>query len=70
MGEILLSLDAGIPLPGPGVEYSKDRHSNKPNGTQQHVKRSNLWGHNNVSNKLAPLLSFFSSIGLYCSILY
>ncbi|CAL5084472.1 unnamed protein product [Urochloa decumbens] len=48
MGEILLSLDAGIPLPGPGSEYSKDRHSNKPNGTQQHVKRSNLWGRNNA----------------------
>ncbi|RCV14343.1 hypothetical protein SEVIR_2G430200v4 [Setaria viridis] len=48
MGEILLSLDAGIPLPGPGAEYSKDRHSNKPNGTQQHVKRSNLWGRNNA----------------------
>ncbi|KAF8670413.1 hypothetical protein HU200_050719 [Digitaria exilis] len=48
MGEILLSLDAGIPLPSPGTEYSKDRHSNKPNGTQQHVKRSNLWGRNNA----------------------
>ncbi|CAL5085206.1 unnamed protein product [Urochloa decumbens] len=48
MGEILLSLDAGIPLPGPGSEYSKDRHSSKPNGTQQHVKRSNLWGRNNA----------------------
>ncbi|CAL5061235.1 unnamed protein product [Urochloa decumbens] len=48
MGEILLSLDAGIPVPGPGSEYSKDRHSNKPNGTQQHVKRSNLWGRNNA----------------------
>ncbi|CAN6226402.1 unnamed protein product [Urochloa humidicola] len=48
MGEILLSLDAGIPLPAPGSEYSKDRHSNKLNGTQQHVKRSNLWGRNNA----------------------
>ncbi|XP_039833908.1 rho GTPase-activating protein 7-like isoform X8 [Panicum virgatum] len=48
MGEILLSLDAGIQLPGPGAEYPKDRHSNKPNGTQQHVKRSNLWGRNNA----------------------
>ncbi|PUZ73288.1 hypothetical protein GQ55_2G462200 [Panicum hallii var. hallii] len=48
MGEILLSLDAGIPLPSPGAEYPKDRHSNKPNGTQQHVKRSNLWGRNNA----------------------
>ncbi|CAN6200116.1 unnamed protein product [Urochloa humidicola] len=48
MGEILLSLDAGIPLPAPGSEYSKDRHSNKLNGSQQHVKRSNLWGRNNA----------------------
>ncbi|CAN6206345.1 unnamed protein product [Urochloa humidicola] len=48
MGEILLSLDAGIPLSGPGSEYSKDRHSNKPNGTEQHVKRSSLWGRNNA----------------------
>ena len=51
MGEILLSLDAGIPLAGPGAEYPKDRLSNKPNGNQQHVKRSNLWGRNNVRNK-------------------
>jgi hypothetical protein len=62
MGEILLSLDSGIPSPGPGVEYSKDRHSNKSNGTQQHVKRSNLWGRNNVSNKLACML-FLSLCG-------
>jgi len=48
MGEILLSLDAGIPLAGPGAEYPKDRLSNKPNGNQQHVKRSNLWGRNNA----------------------
>ncbi|WVZ66929.1 hypothetical protein U9M48_016082 [Paspalum notatum var. saurae] len=47
MGEILLSLDAGIPLPGPGAEYSKDKPSSKPNGTQQHAKRTNLWGRNN-----------------------
>ena len=58
MGEILLSLDAGIQLPGPGVEYPKDRHSNKPNGTQQHVKHSNSWGHNNVRNKSDLLLLF------------
>jgi hypothetical protein len=60
VGEILLSLDAGVPLPGRAAEYSKDRHSSKPNGIQQHVKRTNLWGRSNVSNKSAFLL-FFSS---------
>ena len=64
MGEILLSLDAGIQLPGPGAEYPKDRHSNKPNGTQQHVKHSNSWGHNNVRNK-SDLLLLFPCIGSY-----
>ncbi|TVU37430.1 hypothetical protein EJB05_10744 [Eragrostis curvula] len=39
MGDILSSLDAGI---------SVDRHSNKPNGTQQHIKRSNFWGRNSA----------------------
>ncbi|KAG8079458.1 hypothetical protein GUJ93_ZPchr0007g6429 [Zizania palustris] len=48
MGEILSSLDAGIPTPGLGAEYSVDRHSVKSNGTQQHVKRSNYWGRNNA----------------------
>ncbi|KAL5659588.1 hypothetical protein ACJX0J_032751, partial [Zea mays] len=43
VGEILLSLDAGIPLPCRAAEYSS-----KPNGTQQHVKRTNLWGWSNV----------------------
>uniref|UniRef100_A0A0E0LPA5 Rho-GAP domain-containing protein n=1 Tax=Oryza punctata TaxID=4537 RepID=A0A0E0LPA5_ORYPU len=47
MGEILSSLDAGISLPGPGAEYSVDRHSIKSNGTHMHVKRSNFWGRNN-----------------------
>jgi len=64
MGEILLSLDAGIPLAGPGAEYPKDRLSNKPNGNQQHVKRSNLWGRNNVRNK-SDLLLLFPCIGSY-----
>ncbi|GJN10802.1 hypothetical protein PR202_ga28928 [Eleusine coracana subsp. coracana] len=39
MGDILSSLDAGI---------SVDKHSSKPNGTQQHVKRSNIWGRNSA----------------------
>jgi len=62
VGEILLSLDAGIPLPGRAAEYSNDRHSSKPNGTQQHVKRTNLWGRSNVSNKSALLLLFPSYV--------
>ncbi|CAM0907167.1 unnamed protein product [Alopecurus aequalis] len=48
MGEILSSLDAGVPLPGPGAELSVDRHSIKSNETQPHVKRSNIWGRNNA----------------------
>jgi hypothetical protein len=51
MGEILSSLDPGISLPSHGSEYSADRHSNKTNGSHPHVKRSNFWGRNNVSNK-------------------
>ena len=56
MGDILSSLDAGISLPGPGPEYSVDRQSIKSNGTQMHVKRSNFWGRNNVSENFCPLL--------------
>lgn len=67
MGEILLSLDAGIPLPGPGAEYSKDRHSNKPNGTQQHGKRSNLWGRSNVSYPPPPPWYRFILLECYIS---
>ncbi|ONM25822.1 Rho GTPase-activating protein 7 [Zea mays] len=48
VGEILSSLDAGVPLPGRAAEYSKDRLSSKPNGIQQHVKRTNLWGRSNA----------------------
>ncbi|KAK1678248.1 hypothetical protein QYE76_039096 [Lolium multiflorum] len=48
MGEILSSLDAGVPLPGSGPEYSVDRHSIKSNETQPHVKRSNIWGRTNA----------------------
>ncbi|VAH27087.1 unnamed protein product [Triticum turgidum subsp. durum] len=47
MGEILSSLDAGVPLPGPGAEHSADRQS-KSNETQLHVKRSNIWGRSNA----------------------
>ncbi|KAM3383660.1 hypothetical protein ACQJBY_008377 [Aegilops geniculata] len=48
MGEILSSLDAGVPLPGPGAERSADRQSIKSNETQLHVKRSNIWGRSNA----------------------
>lgn len=48
MGEILSSLDAGVPLPGTGAEHSVDRQSIKSNETQLHVKRSNIWGRNNA----------------------
>ncbi|KAM0836073.1 hypothetical protein ACQ4PT_062538 [Festuca glaucescens] len=48
MGEILSSLDAGVPLPGSGPEYSVDRHSIKSNETQPHVKCSNIWGRTNA----------------------
>lgn len=48
MGEILSSLDAGVPLPSPGAEYSVDRDSIKSSETQPHVKRSNIWGRNNA----------------------
>lgn len=65
VGEILLSLDAGIPLPGCAAEYSNDRRSSKSNGTQQHVKRTNLWGRSNVSNKCALLLLFPSYVHIF-----
>ncbi|KAL6841814.1 hypothetical protein ACP4OV_028326 [Aristida adscensionis] len=48
MGEILSSLDGGVSLPGPGAEYSMNRSSSKPNGSQQNVKRSTFWGRNNA----------------------
>jgi hypothetical protein len=57
MGEIISSLDAGVPLPGSGSEYSVDRHSTKSNETQPHVKRSNIWGRSNVSEEL-PFVVF------------
>ena len=65
VGEILLSLDARIPLPGRAAEYSNDRHSSKLNGTQQHVKLTNLWGRSNVSNKSALLLLFPSYVHFF-----
>ncbi|GJN33316.1 hypothetical protein PR202_gb21902 [Eleusine coracana subsp. coracana] len=46
MGDILSSLDAGI---------SVDKRSSKPNGTLQHVKRSNIWGRNSVTSWLTDL---------------
>ncbi|KAM0863801.1 hypothetical protein ACQ4PT_044343 [Festuca glaucescens] len=48
MVEILSSLDAGVPLPGSGPEYSVARDSIKSNETQPHVKRSNIWGRTNA----------------------
>ena len=57
MGDILSSLDAGVPLPGHGAEYSVGRQSIKSNETQPHVKRSNIWGRNNVSEEL-PFVVF------------
>jgi hypothetical protein len=66
MGEILSSLDPGISLPSHGSEYSADRHSNKTNGSHSHVKRSNFWGRNNVSNKYCYIhfLQWSGSVGL------
>jgi hypothetical protein len=49
MGEILSSFDPGISVPSQSSEYSVERESNKINGSQSHVKRSNFWGRNNVS---------------------
>jgi hypothetical protein len=49
MGEILSSFDPGISVPSQSSEYSVERQSNKINGSQPHVKRSNFWGWNNVS---------------------
>jgi hypothetical protein len=49
MGEILSSFDPGISVPSQSSEYSVERQSNKINGSQSHVKRSNFWGRNNVS---------------------
>lgn len=66
MGEILSSLDPGITLPSNSSEYSADRHSNKTNGSHSHVKRSNFWGRNNVSNKSIYIffLSWCSRVGI------
>ncbi|GJN31508.1 hypothetical protein PR202_gb19917 [Eleusine coracana subsp. coracana] len=48
MGEILSSFDPGISVPSQSSEYSMERQSNKMNGSQPHVKRSNFWGRNNA----------------------
>ncbi|VAH27082.1 unnamed protein product [Triticum turgidum subsp. durum] len=69
MGEILSSLDAGVPLPGPGAEHSADRQS-KSNETQLHVKRSNIWGRSNswFWNKYTTLVTLEeASVVVYCS---
>ena len=58
MGEILSSLDPGISLPSHGSDYSADRNPNKTNGSHPHVKRSNFWGRNNVSNNLVIVTYF------------
>ncbi|KQK21625.1 hypothetical protein BRADI_1g62030v3 [Brachypodium distachyon] len=34
------------------ADLSKDRHSNKTNGSHPHVKRSNFWGRNNARKNL------------------
>jgi hypothetical protein len=52
MGEILSSFDPGISVPSQSSEYSVERQSNKINGSQSHVKRSNFWGRNNVSTAI------------------
>jgi hypothetical protein len=52
MGEILSSFDPGISVPSQSSEYSVERQSNKINGSQSHVKRSNFWGQNNVSTAI------------------
>jgi hypothetical protein len=51
MGEILSSFDPGISVPSQSSEYSVERQSNKINGSQSHVKRSNFWGRNNARSQ-------------------
>ncbi|PKU73546.1 rho GTPase-activating protein 7 [Dendrobium catenatum] len=49
MGEILSSLDSGIPFPSHTAEYCVDRHVTKLNGSHGHTKRTpNFWGRNNA----------------------
>lgn len=48
MGEILSSLDGGISFPANTNDYSVEKHPNKVNGSNNHVKRSNFWGRNNA----------------------
>lgn len=49
VGEFLSSFDPGTSFATPLTEYRAERNPTKLNGSRTHVKRSNLWGHNNVS---------------------
>ncbi|XP_020276734.1 rho GTPase-activating protein 7-like isoform X2 [Asparagus officinalis] len=48
MGEILSSLDTGIPFPANINEYCVEKNPNKVNGSNSYVKRSNFWGRNSA----------------------
>ncbi|KAM0954151.1 putative Rho GTPase activation protein [Dioscorea sansibarensis] len=48
VGEFLSSFDPGTSFATPLTEYRTERNPTKLNGSRTHVKRSNLWGHNNA----------------------
>ena len=52
MGEILASMDPGIPLPVSGVELGPEKAIGKLTSSNPNGKRSTFWGRSTVSNCL------------------
>lgn len=52
MGQILSSMDQGLPLPVSGLESSIEKTITKPPSSNLNTKRSTFWGRNSVSYHL------------------
>lgn len=52
MGQILSSMDQGLPLSVSGLESSIEKTITKPTSSNLNVKRSTFWGRNSVSYHL------------------
>lgn len=50
MGEILSSMDPGLPTPVSGTETSAEKSANKSKNSNLISKRSTFWGRSNVSH--------------------
>lgn len=49
MGQILSSMDQGLPLSVPGLESNIEKTITKPTSSNLNAKRSTFWGRNSVS---------------------